>query len=111
MCFSGYGLTKAYHQTHFKEVRSDTHEDMNLPEEIIIQRRHPIVVRDAGEEIHENELAVTFATVSRLLLCSRFSFGTAFYEDDGRGTATSNGYATRSVKHEQGTFALSDYSL
>ena len=59
---------KTDHQTDFKEVRRDTHEDIDFSEKIEIQRGHSVVVGDAGEEVHEDQLTVALATIAGFLV-------------------------------------------
>ena len=65
---------------------------MDLAEEIEIERAHPIVIGDAGEEIHENELTVPLASVSWLLSCGGLGLGTAFHNNNCGRPATRYGY-------------------
>lgn len=37
---------QTYHKANLEEVRSDTHENVDFPEQIEIERAHPIVVGD-----------------------------------------------------------------
>ena len=46
---------------------------MDLPEQVEIKRRHPVVIGDAREEVHEDQLTVTLATVTRLRPLSRLA--------------------------------------
>ena len=65
---------------------------MNLAEKVEIERRHPVVVGDAGEEVHQDQLTVTLATVSRLLLGRSFYLRAALDNNYGGRTTTSDGY-------------------
>ena len=62
---------------------------MDLAEEIEIEWAHPIVVGDAGEEIHENQLTVALASIARLLVRSRLLLRAALHNDD-RGRPPAN---------------------
>lgn len=63
---------------------------MNLSEQIKIQWGHAVVVRDSREEVHEDKLAITFATIARLFLCRGFLLSSAFDDDDRWSAATSD---------------------
>jgi hypothetical protein len=60
---------------------------MNLPEQVEIERGHPVVVRDAREKVHEYELAVAFASVAGLLVLGGFGCCSTLDHDHG-GRAT-----------------------
>jgi hypothetical protein len=83
-----------HHQDYFKEIGSYSHEYMNLAKEVKVQRSHAVIIGDTREEIHENELAVTLATVARLLIGGCFRFRSTFDDDDSRGTTTCHSYGT-----------------
>ena len=85
--------TKTYHQTNFEEVRRDTHENMDFAEKIEVERCHPVVVCDTREEVHEDQLTVTLATVTRLFVGRGLRFSTTLYDNDGGRAATSNSYS------------------
>ena len=65
---------------------------MNLAEKVEIERRHPVVVGNTREEVHQDELTVSFATITGLLVSCSLSFGTTFHDNNGWGTTTSNSY-------------------
>ena len=65
---------------------------MDFAEQVEIEGAHPVVVGDARKEIHEDQLTVAFASVTRLLLCRSFLLGTTLHNDDGRCPTTSDGY-------------------
>lgn len=79
-----------YHQYHLKEVGGDTHQDLDLSEQIEIQRRHAVVIRDAGEEIHQDELAIAFSAISWFLVRRGFLLCSTFDDDDSGGATSSN---------------------
>ena len=85
------GNSETYHETDFKEIRSNTHEDMDLAEEVEVERRHPIVVGNTREKVHENQLTVALASVAGLLVCGRLPLGPAFHHDDCGGPSASDG--------------------
>jgi hypothetical protein len=41
-----------YHQANLEKVRSDTHQDVNLAEEVKVERSHAVVVCDPREKVH-----------------------------------------------------------
>ena len=86
-----YARQNTHHQTNFKEIRGYTHQDVDLTEEVEIQGGHAIVIGDTREEVHENELTVSFASITRLLLRGCLNFGSTFYDDDGWCPASGNG--------------------
>ena len=47
---------------------------MDLPEEVEVKGGHAIIVGDAREEVHEDQLTVALAPVPRLLVCSCLLF-------------------------------------
>lgn len=71
----------AHHETSLEEIRRDTHKDLNLPEHVKVQRRHPVIVGYSREEIHQNQLAVAFASIARLLFGLGFPLGSAFNDN------------------------------
>ena len=81
-----------HHETNFKEIGSDTHEDMDLAEEIKIEGAHPIVVGDAGEEVHEDQLTVALAPIPRFLVRSCLLFRSTLHDDDGGRSSARDGY-------------------
>lgn len=81
--YASSGIDFTYHQADLEEVRSDTHEDVNLPEEVEVEGRHSIVVRDPGEEVHEDELGVALSSVAWLLVRRGLPLRSAFDDDDG----------------------------
>ena len=56
------------HQANFKKVRRDAHENVDFAEKIEVQRGHSVIVRDAGEKVHEDQLTVALATVTGFLV-------------------------------------------
>ena len=64
---------------------------MDLAEEVEIEGGHPVVVRDAGEEVHQDQLTVAFAPVTRLLVRRSFCFRSALHDDNRGRPATSDG--------------------
>jgi hypothetical protein len=88
-----------HHQTNFKEIWSDTYQYLDLAEEVVIERGHPVVVCDAREKVHENELRIPFAAIAWLLVTDRFRICTAFDENNSRGPlAINHCQHTRSIK-------------
>ena len=65
---------------------------MDFSEQIKIKRCHPVIVSNAGEEVHEDQLAVALATISRFLFSPGFLLRTTFDNDDRWGPATGNSY-------------------
>ena len=80
----------AHHEAYFEEIGCDSHQYVNFAEEIKIQRRHPVVIRNARKEIHENQLAIPLATIARFLVRCSFLFGATLDNDDSRCSATSD---------------------
>ena len=78
----------SYHENDFKKVWRHTHEHVDFTEKIVIQGSHPIVVGNAGEEVHENQLTVTLATIARLLVCPSFVLCATLHDDNGWSPAT-----------------------
>jgi hypothetical protein len=72
-----------YHQCDFEKVRCDAHEHLNLSEHVVIERTESIVVRDAGEEIHQDQLTIALSTIAWLFLVGGLSFRPAFDDDNG----------------------------
>ena len=85
------GNSETHHETDFKEIRSNTHEDMDLAEEVEVERRHPIVVGDTREEVHEDQLTVALASVAGFLLRSCLRLRPALYDDNSGGPSASDG--------------------
>ena len=79
-----------YHQTNLEKVRRNTHKYVDLPEEVEIQRCHTIVIRDPGEEVHEDELTVSFSSITWLLLRRGLLLCTALDHDDSGSAASSD---------------------
>jgi hypothetical protein len=65
---------------------------MNFAEEIKIQRCHPVIIRNAREKFHENQLTVSLATIPRFLVFSSFLLRAALDNYDGRCPATGDSY-------------------
>lgn len=80
-----------YHEAYFKEVWRDSHKDMDLAEKIEVKWRHAIVVGDTREEVHEDKLTVTFASVARLLLFCSLLLCATLDDNDCRCSTSSNG--------------------
>lgn len=59
-----------HHQHNFEKVWGDAHERLSLAEQIIIERRHAVVVRHTRKKVHENHLRITLATIPWFLLAS-----------------------------------------
>lgn len=57
---------QTYHQADFEKVRCHSHQDVNFAEQIIVKWRHTVIVGDSGKEVHEDELTVSLATITRL---------------------------------------------
>ena len=72
---------------------------MDLPEQVEIKRRHPVVIGDAREEVHEDELTVALATIARLLVRRSFCFCSTLHDDYGGRPSTSDG-CTR-INHQR----------
>lgn len=71
-----------YHQTNLKIIWSDTHQYLDLAKEVVIERGHPVVVRDAREKVHENELRIPLASVAWLLVTDRLRIRTTLDDDN-----------------------------
>ena len=82
----------AYHEAYFEEIGRDPHQYVDFAEEVKIQGCHPVVIRHARKEVHENQLAIPLATIARFLVCCSFMFGTTLDNNDSRCPATSDGY-------------------
>ena len=54
------------HEHKFEKVRRHSHERMHFAEQIIVQGRHRVIVRDVLEEVHQHHLRITFASVAGL---------------------------------------------
>lgn len=63
---------------------------MHLAEQVKVQRSHAVVVGDTREEIHEYELTVPLASITRLLLRRGLFLCATLDNDDGGCTTTSN---------------------
>ena len=81
-CYRGQKVAFTHHQHYLKKVWRDSHENVDLPKQIEIQRSHPIIVCDTREEIHEDELAITLSSIARLLVDRCLLFRTTFDDDD-----------------------------
>jgi hypothetical protein len=77
-----------HHEAHFEEIGRDTHQYVDFAEEIKIQRCHPVVIRNARKEIHEDQLAIPLATIARFLVRCSFLFGTTLDNNDSWCPAT-----------------------
>ena len=87
-----------HHQTNFKIIGGDTHQYLDLAKEVVIERSHPVVVCDAGEKVHKNELRITLASVAWLLVTDRLRLRTALHNNDrGRPLAINSCQHTRSI--------------
>lgn len=82
---------KTYHQADFKEIGSDAHQNMDLAEEVKVERCHSVIIRDARKEIHEDELAVAFATVAWFFVGRGLFFSAAFYDHNSGGATAGHG--------------------
>jgi hypothetical protein len=91
-----------YHQRNFEKVGSDTHQYLDLSEQIKIQGTHSIVISDTRKKVHQDQLAVPFTTVSWLLVVGSFVFGPALYNDDGWCAMVLN-HCVQIVRVEEGT--------
>ena len=75
---------------------------MNLAKEVKVQRSHAVIIGDTREEIHEDELAITLATVARLLVRSCLCLRSTFHDDDSRSTTACHSYGTLlDIAHEK----------
>ena len=82
-----------HHEANLKEIRGDSHQDVDLPEKIEVEWCHPVVVGDPREEVHQYELAVSLSTVARLLASGGLGLCTAL-DDNYRGRPASRDSCT-----------------
>ncbi|KAI3482907.1 hypothetical protein L1887_54229 [Cichorium endivia] len=75
------------HEAELEKVGRDAHERVHLAEEVIVERRHAIVVRDTLEEVHEDHLRVTLAAVTGLRVARLFGCTALDNDDHGRAMA------------------------
>ena len=68
---------------------------MNFTEKVKVKRAHSVVVGDAGEKVHENQLTVALATVAGFLLSSSLNLRPAFHHNDRRSPPASDGLKGR----------------
>jgi len=90
--WSGDEATLTYHQTDFEKVRCDAHQNVQFPEKVEIQRRHAIVVGHTREKVHEDELTVSFASVTRLLVLCCLLVRSALDNNDRWRPTASHGW-------------------
>lgn len=75
-------FSSSYHETQLKVVGGGAaHQPGYLLEKIIIQRSHAIIVGYTAEEIHQNKLGVTLATIAGLGF-ALFVFVAALYNQN-----------------------------
>ena len=55
---------------------------MDLPEKVEVKGGHAIIVGDAREEVHEDELRVALAAVAWLLVVQLFLLRAAFHDNE-----------------------------
>lgn len=79
------------HKANLKEIGRNAHKNMYFAEEVKIKRRHAVIIGDTREKIHENELAISFPAIARLLIGLSFGLCPTFDDDDCWGAAASNG--------------------
>lgn len=84
-------LEETHHQADFEEIGRNAHEDMNLPEQVEIERRHPVVVRDMGKKVHQDKLTVALSSITGFLVFGSLLFGTTLDDNDRRRASSSNG--------------------
>ena len=70
-----------HHEYDLKVIWGDTGQRMEFAKNVVVERTHPVVVCDAGEEMHEDELGITFPSVARFLVF-RLAGHSAFDNDD-----------------------------
>jgi hypothetical protein len=85
-------LRITYHEANLEEVGGHTHEDVDFAEKVEIEGAHSIVVGHPREEVHQDELTVPLSAISRFLLSRSFSLSSALDDNDGRGSASRDGY-------------------
>lgn len=61
---------------------------MQFAEEVKVERGHPVVIRDAREEVHQDKLTVAFSSITRFLFSCSFLFRAAL-DNNNRGCASS----------------------
>ncbi len=79
-----------HHKANLKEIGRYAHENVDLAKEVKVEGGHAVIVRDAGEEIHQNELTIPLSSVARLLVSGSLGFSPAFYDNDSWCTAASH---------------------
>lgn len=86
------------HEAQLEKVGRDAHERMHLAEEIVVERRHAIVVGDTLEKVHEDHLRVALATIAWLGIGGLFG-GTTLDDDDHGRTSTGGTRIVAGVDH------------
>ena len=97
LCKIGRKGETTHHETCFKIIRSDAHQGMDFTEEVEVEWCHSVVVGDAREEVHEDKLPVSFATITRLLVLQRLGLCSAFDNDDRRCSSTRDSWKVEIV--------------
>lgn len=80
MSAGAWALT--HHQDYLEEIRSHTHQHVDLSKHVKVQGAHPIVISNAREEVHQDQLRIPLASISRFLV-SRLGRHSAFDNDNG----------------------------
>lgn len=81
-----------HHQADFKEIRRHSHQNVYLAEKVIVERRHPVIVCNAREEVHQDKLTIALPAISRFFLSSGLGLRAALDDDDSWRSTSSNGY-------------------
>lgn len=79
-----------HHQANFKIIRSDTHQYLDLAKEVVIKRAHSVVVCDAREKVHKNELRIPLASIAWFLVTDCFRIRTALDNNNRWGPLAIN---------------------
>ena len=79
-----------HHQANFKIIRSDTHQYLGFAKEVVIERAHSVVVCDAREKVHKNELRIPLASIAWFLVIDRFRIRTTLDDNNRWGPLAIN---------------------
>lgn len=71
-----------YHQADLVEIRRHSRQDLDLPEQVKVEGRHPVVVRNGAEKVHKDELRVSLSSVAGLAV-GNLERHAALDDDDG----------------------------
>jgi len=83
---------------------------MDLPEQVKIQRAHPVVVGDAREKVHQDELTIPLSSIPGLLLGCGLLFGPTLDNND-RGSLTTSDGCKNIQNADSGNACVTVYAL